>query len=40
MQPRGEFTSARGDELWDIGEGGTEGKDGKEYTVTYTSCGM
>lgn len=40
MQPWGELMSACGDELWDIGEGGTGGKDGKESAVTYTSRGV
>lgn len=40
MQPWGELMSARGDDLWDIGEGRTGGKDGKEFAVTYTSRGV
>lgn len=40
MQPWDELMSARGDDLWDIGEGGTGGRDGKETALTHTSHGM
>lgn len=41
MQPWGELMSARGDDLWDIGEGRSGGKDGKEFAVTlHVGCGL
>lgn len=42
MQPWGELMSARGDDLWDIGEGRTGGKDGEELPslTLHVGCGL